>query len=104
MIDLGLDLTPFQLIDASIIVGIPVLFTRVFVGLSRPRRTSKLWTFGLPTLTLMAFFVRVSITRNLPATVPSDDWISAASWLAVVVSQAWACFYQWLPPELFRRK
>jgi hypothetical protein len=32
--------------------------------------------------------------------VPSDDWISAASWVAIVVTQAVATLYEWTPQIL----
>lgn len=98
-----MDVTPLEAIDAAIILGIPVLVTRMVVGLSRPRRVSRLWTFGLPVAAMLAFFLRVSITRNVDDLVPSDDWISAASWIAIVVTQAIATIYQWTPEVLFAR-
>lgn len=96
-------MTPLEAIDLAIILGVPVLVTRIVVGLSRPRRVSRLWTFALPTGVLLLFFLRVSVTRNLGEVVPSDDWISAASWWAIVVTQAIATAFQWSPQVLFDR-
>jgi len=91
-----MSLTPLEVIDLTIILGVPVMITRIVVGLSRPRRVSRLWTFGLPCAALLALFLRVSMTRNLDVP-PSDDWISAASWLGVLVTQIFATLYQWAP-------
>lgn len=93
-------MTQLEIIRLMIILGVPVLITRIVVGLSRPRRTSRLWTFGLPCAALLFFFVRVSITQNLGSLVPSNDWISVASWVAIVATQIIATLYQWVPQML----
>ena len=93
-------ITPVEAIDLAILLGVPVLVVRLVVGWSRPRRTSRIWTFALPTVALLAFILRVSITRNLEDVIRSDDCIAAASWWGVVVTQAIATVYQWIPDIL----
>lgn len=96
-------ITPVEAIDLAILLGVPVLVVRLVVGLSRPRRVSRFWTFALPTGALLAFLLRVSITRNLEDVIPADDWIAAASWWGVVATQGLATGYQWLPEVLYGR-
>lgn len=95
-----IEMTALEATNLAIILGVPVLITRLVVGLSRPRRVSKLWTFGLPTAALLVLFVRISITRNVQGVAPMDDWVASASWWLVVLSQVAACLYSWTPQIL----
>lgn len=96
-------MSQFGSLDLAVILLVPVLITRLVVGLSRPRRTSRFWTFALPTTALLLLAVRVSITRNLDDVIRAGDWISAASWWAITATQATATIYQWMPEVLFMR-
>lgn len=92
---------PFDSLDLAVILLVPVVILRIVVGLSRPRRTSRFWTFGLPTFALLMLAVRVSITRNVDDLVGSDDPIAAASWWGITATQATATIYQWIPEVLY---
>lgn len=96
-------MTAIEATDLFILAGFPVLLARLFVGLTYERRTSRVWTFGLPTVALLLFFLRVAITRNLGDLVASEDWITAASWGGVVVSQLVASLYGWWPADAVAR-
>lgn len=93
-------LMPIDAIDIAIIIGIPVIITRIAVGLSHPKRVSKLWTFALPMFAMLIFFIRVSITRNFTDIIPAEDPIAVASWWGIVITQFIATIYQWTPAIL----
>lgn len=93
----------YESLDLAVILLVPVLILRLVVGLGRPRRTSRFWTFALPTIGLLLLAVRVSITRNVDDLIGSNDWISAASWWVIVATQAIATLFQWLPEVLYER-
>lgn len=90
---------PIELVDVSVILMVPVLIARLIVGWTHPERTHLIWTFGIPTLGLLLFFIRVSITRNLDYFAMNDP-ITAASYIGILVSQVIAIFYQWMPESL----
>jgi hypothetical protein len=91
---------PIDVTDIIIVLTIPVLIVRLVVRLSRSRSLTTIITFALPTVALLFFLVRVSITRNFASLIRADDWVSTLSWAGLFVTQAVAAVYQWIPQSV----
>jgi hypothetical protein len=82
-------------VNALLVAGVVVLLVRILVGLAYVLRTSRVWTFALPTVALLIYFVRAIIGRVTDLDI--GDWALVWTLGFVVFSQALACLYQWAP-------
>ena len=89
---------PFQLTALLRMLLIPILLARLLVVVSYEDRTHKFWTSAFPTAAFLILVFRIVINDLAPGEpFPLDGWITALTWLFVLVTQTIATIYGWWP-------